>query len=79
MNKGLNVLSLFDGMGCSYQALTRAGFKVDNYFASEVDKHAIKVTSTKIPGIIHLGDVTKVTAKSFGELRIDLICAGSPC
>jgi hypothetical protein len=31
---GFNVLSLFDGMSCGQQALERAGFKVDNYFAS---------------------------------------------
>ena len=39
--KGINVLSLFDGMSCGQIALERAGVKVDNYFASEIDKHAI--------------------------------------
>lgn len=39
-----NVLSLFDGMSCGQIALERAGIKVENYFASEIDKYAIKVT-----------------------------------
>ena len=36
----MNVLSLFDGMSCGRIALERAGIKVTNYFASEIDKHA---------------------------------------
>ena len=40
---GLNVLSLFDGMSCGQIALQRAGIKVENYFASEIDKYAIQV------------------------------------
>lgn len=39
----MNVLSLFDGISCGQIALERAGIKVDNYFASEVDKYAIQV------------------------------------
>ncbi len=74
-----NVLSLFDGMGCAAIALERAGIKVSKYFACEIDKHAVKVTTIKNTGIIHLGDVTKVTTKSFGESTIDLIVGGSPC
>ena len=32
----MNVLSLFDGMSCGQIALDNLGFKVDNYFASEI-------------------------------------------
>lgn len=32
----MNVLSLFDGMGCGRIALDRLGKKVDQYFSSEV-------------------------------------------
>ena len=42
------VLSLFDGMSCGRIALERAGIKVNNYYASEIDKHAIKVTQHKL-------------------------------
>lgn len=43
----MNVLSLFDGMSCGQQALERAGFKVDKYYASEIDKYSINVTMAK--------------------------------
>ncbi len=42
--KGITVLSLFDGMSCGQIALREAGIKVNKYFASEIDKHAIKQT-----------------------------------
>ena len=45
----MNVLSLFDGMSCGQIALNRAGIKYENYFASEIDKHAIKVTQHNYP------------------------------
>ena len=34
----MNVLSLFDGMSCGQIALDNLGVKVDNYFASEINK-----------------------------------------
>lgn len=73
----MNVLSLFDGMSCGQLALQRAGIKVDNYFASEIDKHAIKVTQHNFPNTIQLGDVTQV--KGTDLPKIDLIIGGSPC
>lgn len=54
----MNVLSLFDGMSCGQQALNRLGIKVDNYFASEIDKYAITVTLANYPNTIQLGSVT---------------------
>jgi DNA (cytosine-5)-methyltransferase 3A len=74
---GLNVLSLFDGMSCGQLALQRAGIKVNKYYASEIDKHAIKVTMANFPNTIQLGDVTKVFAKDLD--KIDLVIGGSPC
>lgn len=73
----MNVLSLFDGMSCGQIALERAGIKVDNYFASEIDKHTIKVTIANYPNTVQLGDVTKVCAEDLPQ--IDLLCGGSPC
>ena len=84
----MNVLSLFDGMSCGRIALGRADVKVDNYFASEIDKYAIKVSKNNYPDIIHIGDVSKVSFKNgilkteSGEWKvgkIDLLLAGSPC
>jgi DNA-cytosine methyltransferase len=82
------VLSLFDGMSCGRIALERAGIKVTKYFASEIDKHAIKVSKKNWPDIIHIGCVTKVryadgwlyTEKGdYYVGHIDLIIGGSPC
>lgn len=74
---GLNVLSLFDGMSAGMLALERAGIEVDNYFASEIDKHAIKVSQKNYPGIIQVGDVCNLDSDSIPE--IDLLIGGSPC
>ena len=41
---GITVLSLFDGMSCGQIALKELGIKVDKYYASEIDNHAIKQT-----------------------------------
>ena len=73
----MNVLSLFDGMSCGQIALNRAGVKYDSYFASEIDKPAIKVTMANYPNTIQLGDVTKV--KGADLPKIDLLIGGSPC
>ena len=73
----MNVLSLFDGMSAGMLALERAGIKVQNYFASEIDKHAIKVSKTNYPDIIQLGDVSKIDVSTLP--KIDLLIGGSPC
>ena len=74
---GLNVLSLFDGMSCGQIALERAGIKVNNYYASEIDKYAIQVAKHNYPNMQHIGDVTQV--KSTQLPKIDLCIGGSPC
>jgi len=73
----MNVLSLFDGMSCGQQALERLGIKVDNYFASEIDKYAIKVTMANYPNTIQLGSVVGVDGYKLP--KIDLLIGGSPC
>ena len=73
----MNVLSLFDGMSCGQIALEKSGFQVDKYFASEVDKHAIKVAKANYPDMVHLGDVRDVKADDLPQ--IDLLIGGSPC
>jgi len=73
----MNVLSLFDGMGCGRIALERSGIKCDNYFASEIKPHAIKCSSTNFPDIEHLGDVTKIDPSTLPP--IDILFAGFPC
>lgn len=74
---GLNVLSLFDGMSCGQIALQKAGIKVNQYFASEIKPHAIKVTQHNFPNTIQLGSVLDVKATDLP--KIDLLIGGSPC
>lgn len=73
----MNVLSLFDGMSCGQIALKQLGIIPEVYYASEVDKHAIKQTQLNFPNTIQLGDVTRVDVSQLEP--IDLLIGGSPC
>lgn len=73
----MNVLSLFDGMSGGQIALNKVGIKYENYFASEIKKHAIETTQINYPNTIQLGDVTKIKASDLP--KIDLLIGGSPC
>lgn len=73
----VNVLSLFDGMSCGQIALERAGFKVDAYYASEIDTYVKQVTQNNYPNTIQLGDVRDIKGEQLP--KIDLLIGGSPC
>jgi DNA (cytosine-5)-methyltransferase 3A len=64
-------------MSCGRIALDRLGIKVDNYYASEIDKYAIQVSQANYPDIIQVGDVTQLDTSTLP--KIDLIMGGSPC
>ena len=72
----INVLSLFDGMSCGRIALDKLDIPCQ-YYASEIDKYAIKVSQANYPDTIQLGDVTQVYWKN--KTKIDLLIGGSPC
>jgi len=76
---GINVLSLFDGISAGRVALERAGIEVDNYYASEVDKYAIQVSTKNYPNIKQLGDVTKWREWDIDWSSIQLVSGGFPC
>ena len=73
----MNVLSLFDGISCGQVALKNAGIKVDNYYASEIDKYAIQITQNQHPKTNQLGDIQDW--RDWDLPPIDLIMGGSPC
>lgn len=73
----MTVLSLFDGMSCGQIALRELGIKIDRYYASEINKHAIRQTQLNFPDTIQLGDVRGVHANDLP--KIDLLIGGSPC
>lgn len=73
----MRILSLFDWIACWYEALLRAGIKIDKYYASEIDKYAIQVAMKNHPDIIQVGDVTQLKWEDFKD--VDMIIWGSPC
>lgn len=73
------VLSGFDGFSCGQIALRELNIKVDRYYASEIDKYAIKQTQLNFPNTIQLGDITRWREWNIDFSLIDLILAGSPC
>ena len=77
--KGINVLSLFDGISCGMIALERAGITVNTYYASEIDKNAMAISNRNYPNIIELGDINDWENWNIPWENIDLIMGGSPC
>lgn len=84
----MKVLSLFDGISCGRVALERAGIEVEQYYASEIKKSAVKVTMQNYPDTIQLGDVKKITYENgvlhsengdYNVGHIHLLIGGSPC
>lgn len=72
----INVYSAFDGIACARVALDRLGIPC-NYYASEIDKYAVKIAKKNYPDIIELGDVLNDNLNILPE--IDLFIGGSPC
>ncbi|NPA60320.1 MAG: DNA (cytosine-5-)-methyltransferase [Epsilonproteobacteria bacterium] len=73
----MNILSLFDGISGARIALEKLNIPITNYYASEIDKYAIKVSRENYPDIIHLGDIKNIKASDLP--KIDLLIGGSPC
>ena len=72
-----NVLSLFDGMSCGQIALNKLNFEYDNYYASEINSSAIKVTMSNYPNTKQIGSITEVSGSDLPN--IDLLIGGSSC
>lgn len=64
-------------MSCGQIALKQLGIIPEKYYASEIDKHAIKQAQLNFPDTIQLGDVTRVDVSRLEP--IDLLIGGSPC
>ena len=72
MSKQLTLGSLFDGSGGFPLGGILAGIKP--VWASELEPFAIRVTTKRLPFMIHLGDVTKING---GEIPpVDIITFG---
>lgn len=82
--KPITVHSMFDGMSCGQIALRKLGIPIKKYYASEIDKFAIKVTQANFPDTVQLGDCTSQAYMNWVNAMadkggIDLLIAGSPC
>ena len=73
----MKVLSLFDGISCGKVALENIGI-ANQYYASEIDAHAIQVSNHNYSDIIQLGNVNGINKTLFSD-SIDLLIGGSPC
>lgn len=69
------MLSLFDGSGGF--PLSGALCGITPKYASEVEPYPIAVTRSRFPGMIHLGDVSKVHGWDIDP--VDVVTFGSPC
>jgi site-specific DNA-cytosine methylase len=54
------VISLFNGMGCIFQALDRVGIKCSQKISSEIDKYANIVNDANYPETIQMGSVCDI-------------------
>ena len=77
MENRINMLSVFNGMGCAEIALIECGIKYNMVYTSEIDKHALNQTRLNFPNDIELGDVRDIDVSKLE--RIDLFVGGSPC
>lgn len=81
------VLSLFDGVAAIMCALCKLECQIVGFAASEIDKECKKLVRRRWPGVIEMGPVQNIDAKTLetvvGSLgyKVDvvLIPAGSPC
>eukprot|EP00435_Cladocopium_sp_Y103_P073316 s88_g43.t1 len=81
------VISLFDGIAALMCGLCRLKCQVVAFASSEVDKACKRLVRQRWPGVMELGDITKVSlqmlealAASVGD-KVDLVLCGggSPC
>lgn len=75
----MNILSLFDGISTGQLALKNANIEVTNYYASEIDKYAVAVTSKNFPDTMQLGDIKSWRNWNIDFEKIDILMGGSPC
>ena len=75
----MNVLSCFDGISCGQVALNRLNIPFETYYASEIDKYAIKVTQKNHPKTKQLGDINNWKRWNLDWASIELLMAGFSC
>lgn len=77
MNRRINYIDLFSGIGGFALGLKKAGFIFENHWFSEIDKNAINIYKKHFPKAKELGDVRAI--RDVSGLRADIITFGFPC
>ena len=67
--------SLFDGIGGFPLAAVHNG--ITPAWASEIEAFPMDVTKIRFPGMLHVGDITKLDGAALPP--VEVICGGSPC
>lgn len=67
--------SLFDGIGGFPLAALHNG--ITPVWASEIEAFPMEVTKVRFPGMLHVGDITKLDGAALPP--VEVICGGSPC
>lgn len=62
----VDVLSMYDGMGCGHIALDKLGVDIRRYRATEIDAYAIKTVQANFPDVLQLGDAFQVRDDGWG-------------
>ena len=75
-NMTLTLGSLFDGSGGFPLGGLLTG-KITTLWSSEVEPFAIRVTTKRLPGVKHYGDVSALNGADLPP--VDIITFGSPC
>ena len=76
----LNVISLFDGHGCGWQALKNNGHQLGFCWGVEIDKYPRAICQKNHPEVRHHDDVRTFTRANHGwGFKFDLVMGGSPC
>lgn len=75
----INIVSVCDGMSCGQIALKQMGVNIGKYYASEIDKFAIKQTMYNFPNTIQLGNMENWREWDIDWTGIDMLIGGTPC
>ncbi len=75
MDKQLTLCSLFDGSGAFCLGAILSG--INPISCSEIEPFPIRVTTKRLPGVKHLGDISKIHGDEIEP--VDIITFGSPC
>ena len=84
--EAVGILALFDGIGGFRRPLDLLGVSPGAFFASEIDKAAMRCVAAAYPQVVHLGDVTLLGVDTWRRMttehpwvRIWFVPAGFPC